>query len=221
MIKKSHKYMVSAVFGLAGAGAIFYFLNPSISFIFGEKAPVMKAVSEEKVVYVKDRGIGMAEYKKDCENRGGEFLECGNACAAGANDCADNCAYVCVLKEVRRNGDMPEKPEEFKAETLALTSSADPDIEGIATREWDGLLYVHTLTAKLPDNDGGQAYFGWLSDGKATVKTGELKTSGGGRALTFTSDNNYLGYSRVMISREENEEADKPGEIILEGEFEK
>jgi hypothetical protein len=97
---------------------------------------------------------------------------------------------------------MPDKPEPFTAETAQLVSVGDFAGRGIATREWDGTAFIHTLTVKAEEPAGGEYYKGRLEDLSGNfIDTGRLSRSGGGYALTFTSRDDLSAYARAVVLR--------------------
>jgi hypothetical protein len=57
-----------------------------------ENLPVTSA-SEEQIVYTMDLSAERDIFENDCENRGGDFNDCGRACEG--EECSLVCAYTC------------------------------------------------------------------------------------------------------------------------------
>ncbi len=68
----------------------------------------VKEEFENKIVYEKNDELAVEDYKKDCEQRGGQFNECGSPCAPDAAVCAQVCAYTCNLEAEEQDLNLPE-----------------------------------------------------------------------------------------------------------------
>lgn len=50
---------------------------------------------EDKIVYTTNISLDKTPFVKDCEERYGDFNECGTVCEPDADICANVCAYTC------------------------------------------------------------------------------------------------------------------------------
>lgn len=106
----------------------------------------------------------------------------------------------------------------------AELTSATGEGSGLATRKYEEGIFNHTVLADLADPEDGYFYQGWLVKGKmsdedyALISTGVLNLVKGGYLIEYTSVNNYLDYSRVLITKEKVRD-DRPEETVLEGSF--
>jgi hypothetical protein len=57
---------------------------------------------ENKIVYQQNQDL--EKLRKHCQNLGGEFNECGNSCALGADLCTQVCVYTCDFDKEKPNG---------------------------------------------------------------------------------------------------------------------
>ncbi len=216
-------YLAALAIGIAGAAAIYFFLDIVEVTVPHSDALPIQAIFGDKIVYTTAQDIDTAEIRADCDDRGGSFNECGSVCPNDEASCVDTCAYTCELDEAsRQNPNMATVPEQFTAQTAALKPSDGSANQGIATRDYDGSSFIHTLTAKLPPPADGSRYAGWLiDDNDRVIWTGALDRSGGGYALTYTSTQDLRPYGNVLISLEKiGEKTDRPGmDIMLSGVF--
>lgn len=62
-----------------------------------ENSPDISILQEfqNKIVYTTNISEEREGYIKDCNNRFGDFNECGTVCANDSDICADVCAYTC------------------------------------------------------------------------------------------------------------------------------
>jgi hypothetical protein len=110
------------------------------------------------------------------------------------------------------------------AEQTVLRDVSGSGGSGIATRKWDGLRYEHTILADLPNLKAGEFYASWLVKGQPTEagfnlrSSGKLKLVKGGWVLDFTSGQNLMEHSGVVVTRETRDDS-QPEAHMLEGSF--
>lgn len=213
--------IISIVISLIVVGIIFYFISAREVVAPGEIVGVpIENEFDSKTVYTTDMNFDKKILLNDCAMRGGSFNECGSVCEAQAEMCIEVCAYTCEF-EIRKPLDA--EPAEFTAETTKLETVSDFGGEGIATREYDGIAYIHTVTVKLDAPPEGRYFMSWLInplDPDDYFTSGRLEKAGGGYALTYTSKENKLKYAEILITLEtEDNDVDTMGEKILFGVF--
>jgi hypothetical protein len=219
--------IIALIIALIVVGAVFYYISANQATAPEEAGAIpIEAIYKDKVVYTTDASADKAALAKDCTKRGGEFNTCGSVCGPDEGICAEVCAFTCDLNQEESNGKnefMDVEPEEFTAEIAKLAAVGGYSGDGIATREWDGLAFIHTVTAKLSDPEDNKFYEGWLVIPEAGrfISTGRLEKSGGGYALTYTDETDRSGYYRVVITEETlaNGFDDIPEAHVLEGKF--
>lgn len=177
-------------------------------------------VFEDKVVYTTDMDADTEKLKADCQKRGGAFNECGSVCEKEADTCIAVCAYTCELGNI--------KPEEARLDVVTeeaeLSAVSGQEGSGIATREYDGLAFIHTVTAFLDNAPAGKFYEGWLvkKDSEPLFfSTGELEPQGGGYGLVYSVNEDKSDYTEIVVTLEsEANGLDGIPEVhVLEGEF--
>jgi hypothetical protein len=129
------------------------------------------------------------------------------------------------LKTVEEEGTQEKEdfgePEEFTAEMTKLEAVGGYTGDGIATREYDGLSFIHTITARLDDPAEDKFYEGWLVEGSDFFSTGKLEKAGGGYALTYTNVDDKSDYNEVVVTLETLAQGldNNPEAHVLEGVF--
>ena|SRR6056297_360429 len=109
-------------------------------------------IFDNKIVYEMDDKLGVQAYIDDCAERGGEFKECGSACADSAEFCVEVCAYTCRFeKEKQEQNNFGEIRFENLSKGGVISSPAtlrgqarsdwflDKKIPVVLT-DWDGLI---------------------------------------------------------------------------------
>lgn len=113
--------------------------------------------------------------------------------------------------------------EELQVETTDLVAVGNYTGSGEATRSFDGQVFTHTVEADLGAPAAGKFYEGWLviTSPLQFFSTGELKLSGGKYALTYTDNEDQVGYPQVVITEETRADGfdNKPEAHVLEGSF--
>lgn len=121
--------------------------------------------------------------------------------------------------ETTFNLDIPDDVEKTE-----LTDVSGGTASGIATRNYDGSSFTHTVLADLPDPIQATVYEGWLVRGKAGdnnfkfVSTGVMQIAKGGYLLQFESDVDLTAFTGVVITLEQKVDATAE-KHILEGSF--
>jgi hypothetical protein len=118
---------------------------------------------------------------------------------------------------------MPGESENQMEET-SLESVGDFSGSGIATRNYDGGNYAHTVTAQLADPSADKFYEGWIvrSLPFKFISTGQLnKSVDGSYVLEFSSNEDYSNYNKVVITQETKSLGldNNPEAHVLEGSF--
>lgn len=109
-------------------------------------------------------------------------------------------------------------------EKILLEDVTGGDTMAIATREYEGGLFSHTVLADLSDPLPGTFYEGWLVIGEPGdanfhfISTGKMRVAKGGYLLEFESSTDYSDHLGVVITLEEVFDA-TPEKHILEGSF--
>ena len=89
-------------------------------------------------------------------------------------------------------------------ESASLTPTDLESISGgVATRQFIDGIFVHGITAVLPDLPAGQFYAGWLipNDGAtAVVATGTLTKQSDSYMLNYSSPIDYRTYSSIAVT---------------------
>ncbi len=113
--------------------------------------------------------------------------------------------------------------QELKTQLISLSSPGNKRGEGTATKIFDGHVFLHTITAKLPDPANGKRYEGWLinNENSESLPTGILQNISGTYNLYFTSNTDQSAFSRIVITEEldAGEQNNRDGDIVLEGDF--
>lgn len=112
-------------------------------------------------------------------------------------------------------------PVDVPIETAALDPQDGSDGQGIATRQFIDGIFVHGVSAVLPEPSVGETYVGWLAESGATtgaVRTGPLVKQGDSYALDYSSPVDYTGYNDVLVTLQRTQQA-TPETIILRGSF--
>lgn len=116
------------------------------------------------------------------------------------------------------------KTNKYRNEKIELVSRGQIKADGIATRDFDGHTFIHTIVADMPDAPKGEFYQGWLvKDGASNeyIPTGQLEKKGAGFELVYTAIADYINFSGVLVTIESGRYEDNvvPGEKILSGSF--
>lgn len=96
-----------------------------------------------------------------------------------------------------------ELPFDVPIETTTLSSTTDEAAQGAATRQYIDQLFVHGVTALLPDAPPGQVYAGWLlknGNRHDSVATGTFRKDGDSYTLDFSSPVDYSDYTDVLVT---------------------
>ncbi len=109
-----------------------------------------------------------------------------------------------------------EIPEDLEKAVLEDVSGGISS--GIATRDFKGGKYIHTVLADLSDPEGKMFYEGWLTKGDDFISTGKMRIAKGGYILEFGSAIDYSDYDGVVITLEKIFD-NNPEKHILEGSF--
>lgn len=113
---------------------------------------------------------------------------------------------------------------EEDVERASLRDVSGGGASGLATRNYDGEEFTHSILAALPETETGKFYEGWLVLGEegdeeySILNTGKLQQSKGGFLLEFSSDQDLSDYQKVIVTLEENDDS-TPEDHILEGSF--
>ena len=200
--------IVSLIIALIIVGAVFYYFSANQAIAPGDTAGIpIEAMFDDRVIYTTDANANTIALRNDCAKRNGRFNTCGSACGPDVEVCIDVCAFTCELggEETANDDEFKDiEPEEFTAEIAKLSAVGEYSGDGIATREFDGLAFIHTVTVKLMDPGEGKFYEGWLvipETGKL-FSTGRLEKSGGGYALTYTDKTDQSDYYQVVVTEE-------------------
>lgn len=107
-------------------------------------------------------------------------------------------------------------------ETATLHSPIDrPDVTGVATRQFVDVVFVHGITAVLPDLPVEQFYAGWFltaSDPDHPLSTGRLVKDGGQWLLSYSSPTDQRHYDGVIVTVQSGE-GQPSGPTVLTGTF--
>jgi hypothetical protein len=94
-------------------------------------------------------------------------------------------------------------PIQSTIESATLTAAAGQTGTGIATRQFIDGMFIHGVTAELPDPPAGQSYAGWLVQGGDTASaefTGTLMKQGADYTLDYSSPTDQQDFSEVRIT---------------------
>ena len=95
---------------------------------------------------------------------------------------------------------------------------------GIFSRKSENGKFVSSFVADLPMPAAGKYYEAWLvkgekgSEGYSIVSAGRLRSAKGGYLLDFSSNTDYSGYNKILVTLESKSDS-TPEETVLEGSF--
>ena len=109
-------------------------------------------------------------------------------------------------------------PEDVEKTTLTDVTGGEG--QGVATREFEGGLFAHSVLASLPDPEVGSFYEGWLvrPDPFDVVYTGKLRLVKGGWALDYEASEDLSDHTQVVVTLERVDDQ-QPEAHVLEGGF--
>lgn len=99
--------------------------------------------------------------------------------------------------------------------------TGDATATGVATHQFVEVVFVHGITATLPDLPPGQFYAGWLikaADVAHPLPTGQLLKDASHWTLNFSSPTDYSSYDGVIVTVQTGE-GQAPGTTVLTGSF--
>lgn len=99
--------------------------------------------------------------------------------------------------------------------------TGDPTVTGVATSQFVDVIFVHGMSATLPDLPVGQLYAGWLvkaADPTRPLPTGKFTKDAAGWTLNFSSPIDQSGYDGVLVTVQTGENQ-APGAVVLTGSF--
>ena len=111
------------------------------------------------------------------------------------------------------------------SEEINLLAIAPYTGTATATRLFNDNIFTHTVTATTKDPAAGKFYEGWLvkklPGPPVFFSTGKMVKEGGVYKLTYTSDQNPVGYNQVVITEETEASGldGKPEAHVFEGDF--
>jgi len=137
------------------------------------------------------------------------------------------------VQDIERETPLPIPPidginiketNEYRNEKIDLVSSGQIRAGGIATRDFDGHTFIHTIVADIPAVPEGEFYQGWLvknSEPNEYIPTGQLERKGAGLELVYTAIADFIDFSDVLVTIESGHYGDSvvPGEKVLSGSF--
>ena len=95
---------------------------------------------------------------------------------------------------------------------------------GIFSRKSENGKFVSSFVADLPVPAAGKYYEAWLVKGEkgsedySIVSAGRLRSAKGGYLLDFSSNTDYSGYNKILVTLESKSDS-TPEETVLEGSF--
>ena len=107
------------------------------------------------------------------------------------------------------------------ATATLYSPNSDDSKTGVATRQYVDVIFVHGVTATLPDLPPDQFYAGWLvsaADPTHPLPTGKFIKDAGNWSLSFSSPTDESSYDGVLVTVQTGENQ-APGATILTGSF--
>ncbi len=120
---------------------------------------------------------------------------------------------------VATSGSVPIPVDVATATLHSPTNIAD--VTGVATRQFVDVVFVHGVTARLPELPVGQFYAGWLvqaADVAHPLPTGKLLKDATQWTLNFSSPTDYSSYDGVLVTIQAGD-GQPPGTTVLTGTF--
>jgi hypothetical protein len=105
-----------------------------------EELPI-ESKYDNKIVYTTQLdSVDKKKLKKHCEQKGGEFNECGSPCAPGAATCIQVCAYACDLSGAEK--DQEDDWRAYKNKDLGFSMEYVPGMEITTEREGKTVKFI-------------------------------------------------------------------------------
>lgn len=137
-----------------------------------------------------------------------------------ANPATEGATSKQNLNEGVQQGDYPipeNIPQGVSVASFKAKAGTQTTASAMRVVEGDKLAIAIETTLKEPDS--GKVYVAWISKDSTNYKLGEVKKAGDKYIISTTLSKDYSTYNNILISLENSLDAEKPGEIILQGSF--
>lgn len=137
-----------------------------------------------------------------------------------ANPATEGATSEQNLNEEVQQGDYPipeNIPQGVSIATFKAKTGTQTTASAMKVVESDKLAIA--LETSLNDPPLGKLYIAWISNDSTNYKLGEVKKTGDKYIISTTLSKDYANYNNILISLENAQGAEKPGEIILQGSF--
>lgn len=125
-----------------------------------------------------------------------------------------------VAEEAKNRYEGNELGLSTTSEKVNLEARGGSGGTGVATREMEGEVFLHTILANLSEPGEGRFYEGWLirESDNDRVYTGRLTANKGGWLLEYVGKKDLSDHSLVWVTIEGRDDRN-PEEKVLEGKF--